>query len=420
MPRFNALMPVGRVRSAISDYIFPDPDITSDVIEKCPNLRYIRFGSTVNTLDLIEQVEHPEFSIDMLYKYDLRNRRIEIADNLTWAFTDYRRRPFDDIVEHGLRLAWTPVSPCADFEVVHTATVKFTVGPLARGSNHAKRLEDWLASDPIITRLDVSLETEWIPWVTNIIRRRGSTVNPLTELSFNVTRVSGLEQIEDEEERAQRLVNYRAGLADLVLKMGDSSKTSLKTCILTSKEFFGGTGRVYVRKRQHRAGLSSSSIFRSAHQRTPPVASIHWSQFGSTLRKLDLIPRSIPTEDIHPHPRTPNLHSLDRIVSLIRNEMPVLRELRLALANRGWFCECEMDIADNDWSGTLDFLELVIWDDSAYQDPGRFPMLPILQNVACLTHDRSTLLISSDLEHKPYRKHFEPERCTRMLHWLLG
>jgi hypothetical protein len=100
--------------------------------------------------------------------------------------------------------------------------------------------------------------------------------------------------------------------------------------------------------------------------------------------------------------------------------MPVLRELRLALANRGWFCECEMDIADDDWSGTLDFLELVIWDDSANQDPGRFPMLPILQNVACLTHDRSTLLISSDLEHKPYRKHFEPERCTRMLHWLLG
>jgi hypothetical protein len=234
MPRFNALEPVGRGRSAISDHIFPDPDIISDVIEKCPNLRYIRFCSTVNTLDLIEQVEHPEFSIDMLYKYDLRNRRIEIADNLTWAFTDYRRRPFDDIVEHGLRLAWTPVSPCADFEVVHTATVKFTVGPLARGSNHAKRLEDWLASDPIITRLDVSLETEWIPWVTNIIRRRGSTVNPLTELSFNVTRVSGLEQIEDEEERAQRLVNYRAGLADLVLKMGDSSKTSLKTCILTS------------------------------------------------------------------------------------------------------------------------------------------------------------------------------------------
>jgi hypothetical protein len=98
--------------------------------------------------------------------------------------------------------------------------------------------------------------------------------------------------------------------------------------------------------------------------------------------------------------------------------MPLLKKLRISLDNDEDSGLRPMETAGEDWCGALDVLELVIEEGDGGVPPGGFPMLGILLNAACLTHDRSRLLISGSLAHRPYILHFGPERCTSMLHWV--
>jgi hypothetical protein len=63
----------------------------------------------------------------------------------------------------------------------------------------------------------------------------------------------------------------------------------------------------------------------------------------------------------------------------------------MGMANSELLDNSTMRVADADWNGSLDLPELCIASGPGFTVTDRFPILAVLRNIACLTHEKSTL-----------------------------
>jgi hypothetical protein len=89
----------------------------------------------------------------------------------------------------------------------------------------------------------------------------------------------------------------------------------------------------------------------------------------------------------------------------------------MGMANSELLDNSTMRVADADWNGSLDLPELCIASGPGFTVTDRFPILAVLRNIACSTHEKSTLSMSCFQFMDPYGKH-PPDQYSRMLHWI--